>query len=441
MGASQQCVFYLVVRGLAVALCLLGSGGCNDYLTGQDGEPSGPLRVTRLTLFDLGRSRGTAVFTDTSVPADCSLAEFRDASACLDNAFKDRYGILKSPPNPDSARSLRVVFNKSPLKLNGMALEPLPEEGLPTVLSLTDPSVIGLVCTGCSQDDQGNRGVPATYNSLQLTGTDQSPNPARYAYGPGLQMEAVTECETDNSDPCRLAGIAADPYRALEPDSTYSVVLNAGLSARIGDGSDTLLIDDAARSLLRFTTEAFKPLTVGIGDGKDNVVDGTAASGEGSPERPYRIDRPTADGKGEAVLDNGGAVQVSLNAAVDESVFSSQTATATVTVGDGTPTAVAVTVSNAKGAPLMCKFGSKRKLYIAPTSGSWLGQPVPGAVVRITLRGSELHDLSQLSGHPAGKGVHVVGRELTLEATLLDRPAGADYAGVMASAVVPPSGC
>lgn len=441
MRARQRSVSYLVLRGLTGALCLFGNGGCNDYLTGQDGEPSGPLRVTRLTLFDRGRSRGAAVFTDTSVPTDCSLPEFKDTSPCQDNAFKDKYGILRSPPNPDSARMLRVVFNKSPLKLSGMALEPLPEEGLPSVLSLTDPSVIGLLCTGCSKDDQGNSGVPATYNSLQLTGTDQSPNPARYAYGPGLQMETLTECGTGANDPCKLAGITEDPYRALEPESTYSVVLKAGLSARIGDGSDTLVIDDAARALLRFTTEAFKPLTVGIGDGKDNVVDGTEASGAGSPARPYRIDRPTADGNGEAALDNGGAVQVGLNAAVDESVFSSQTATATVTVGNGAPTAVAVTVSSATGAPLMCKFGSKRKLYIAPTSGSWLSQPMPGAVVRITLRGSELHDLSQLPGHPAGKGVHVVGRELTLEATLRDKPAGADYPGVLASAVVPPSDC
>ena len=34
-------------------------------------------------------------------------------------------------------------------------------------------------------------------------------------------------------------------------------------------------------------------------------------------------------------LDNAGAVQVRLNAAVDESVFGAQTATATVTVGAG----------------------------------------------------------------------------------------------------------
>ena len=49
---------------------------------------------------------------------------------------------------------------------------------------------------------------------------------------------------------------------------------------------------------------------------------------------------------------------------------------------------------------------------IAPTSGSWLGQPMPGAVVRITLRGSELHDLSQLSGHPAADKIAELGREL-----------------------------
>lgn len=430
------------LKGVRAAWVLLTLSACNDYLTGQDGEPRGALRVTRLTLSDRGKSRGAAVVTDTSVPADCGAAEARELDVCLNDPFKDKYGVRRSPPNPDSASRLRVVFNKSPLLRHGMAVEPLPETGLPTRLALADPNIIRLVCTRCSQDEKGNLGVPSSYNSLQNTGTDQSADPARYAYGPGLQMEVLTACGTAETDPCKLSGLTPDPYRALEPDAAYSVVLDPGLSGRLGDGTDTLLLDDAARALLTFTTEPLKPLTVGIGDGEDNRVDG-AASGDGSAERPYPVDRPQSDSPAGAVpaLDNAGAVQVRLNAAVDESVFTAQTATATVTVGAGPAMAVPVTLSNATGAPLQCKFGDKRRLYIAPTAGTWLSQPTLDAVVRITLRGGELRDLSQLPGHPAGKGVHVIPREITLRARLLPEAAGPDYPGVQAAAVVPPSQC
>ena len=430
-------------HGAWAAWVLVGLSACNDYLTGQDGEPRGPLKVTRLTLSDLGKSRGAAVVTDTSVPPDCSADAAKDLYACQSDPFKDKYGILRSPPNPDSAGRLRVVFNKSPLKLNGKELEPLPETGLPKMLALSDPNVLKLVCTRCSQDDKGNQGVPASYNSLQNTGTDQSPNPARFAYGPGLQMEVLTSCEETATAPCLLSGLMPDPYRALEPDATYSVILDPGLSARLGDGSDNVLLDDAARALLTFPTEPFKLLTIGIGDAADNRVDGAAGRGDGSAERPYQIDRPKPDAPMESVpvLDNAGAVQVRLNAAVDESVFTAQTATATVTVGTGAAMAVPVTLSNATGASRQCSFGDKRRLYIAPTAGTWLSQPMPDAVVRITLRGSELRDLSQLPGHPAGKGVHAVAREINLEARLLAESAGPNYRGVQATAVVPLSQC
>lgn len=435
------------LSGAWAAGCLLGLGGCADFSTGQDAEPDGALTVTRLTLLDSdqGRSKshGGIVFTDTSVPADCTSAPFKDLAACTSDPFGDKYGVLKSPPNPDSARRLRVVFNKAPLLLGGMPLEPVPTMSLPSALVLADPTVLRLVCMNCSQDAQGNQGVPLSYNSLQITGTDLSPDPSRFAYGPGLQMEVLTECGTAATDPCALAGIAADPYRALEPGATYSVVLNPALSARRGDGSDTLAIDDATRSLLRFTTEPFQILTVGIGDGKDNRPAGTGASGDGSAANPYRVDRPLTGSADQiaAVLDNAGAIQLGLNAAVDESLFTAGTATATVTVGAGASLDVPVTLSNATGGPGACVFGSKRKLYIAPTAGTWLAQPAADAVVRLTLRGSELRDLSQAPRHEPGKGVHAIAKEIHVQARLLAEPAGTDYSGVKATTVVPPNEC
>ena len=187
-------LFLLAGASAAAGLFMLAS--CNDYLTGQDGEPSGPLKVTRLTLFDNGASRaGHPVTTDTSVPPDCSKPEVAGTQTCTNDPFKDTFGVLKSPPNPDSAQRLRVVFNKAPLKIGDLDLEPVPGEGegLPTVLKLADPTVISLTCQNCSTD-AGKSGVPATFNSLQLTGSDLSPDPTVFAYGPGLQMEVLNTC-------------------------------------------------------------------------------------------------------------------------------------------------------------------------------------------------------------------------------------------------------
>ena len=101
----------------ALALC-----GCNDYTTGQLGEPDGPLLITRLTVLDLD-SRDVPIFTDTSAPADCNAPQAKDTPACQGDIFRDRYGILKSPPSPDSGEFMRVVFNKLPLLINGMGAE------------------------------------------------------------------------------------------------------------------------------------------------------------------------------------------------------------------------------------------------------------------------------------------------------------------------------
>ena len=185
--------------GAVASLMLLGA--CNDFLTGQDGEPTGPLKVVRLTLIDFGLNTGHLVFTDTSVPSDCTLAQYKDLKQCTSDPFMDTYGVKKSPPNPDSLRRLRVVFNKPPLLdldapsrgLNSTELELVPESGVPTDLMLVDQKVIGLSCTNCSTD-AGAVGIPLTYNSLQLTGSDLSPDPSQFPYGPGLQMEVLTSC-------------------------------------------------------------------------------------------------------------------------------------------------------------------------------------------------------------------------------------------------------
>lgn len=440
---------FLLGAGAAASLMLLG---CADYLTGQDGEPRGPLRVTKLTLNDNNLNRPShSVVTDTSVPPDCDAPAAASTLQCTADPFRDTYGVRRSPPNPDSARILRVVFNKAPLNFRGAPLEPVPAEGLPTTatpLKLADPSVIKLTCQNCSMDGLGNLGVPPSYNSLQLTGTDLSPDPSQYAFGPGLQMEVLATCPRAPVIPpppapppaptkCQLVGpdYKTDPFRALEPGATYSVVLDPMLQGRLGDGTDNVLLDDAAKALLTFTTEPFQVITVGIGDGADSEVAGNSDFGDGSAATPYQANLA----EGAAQLDNEGALVIGLNAPADESRFTMQTVSASVTV-NGATMSVPVTVSTALGAAGDCDFGNRRSVYIAPTGGSWMAAAGPGAVVTVTIRGSEVRDLSQLPGHPAGMGVHVLAKDITVQAKLLPE-APAEYGGVPAGDVVDPSGC
>ena len=446
----------LLGAGAAASLMMIG---CADYVTGQDGEPRGPLMVTKLTLNDGGLSRPSGrVVTDTSVPPDCNAPAAVNLPQCFADPFKDMYGVRRSPPNPDSAFRLRVVFNKAPLNFKGAPLEPVPAEGLPTTatpLKLADPTVIKLTCQNCSMDGLGNLGVPPSYNSLQLTGTDLSPDPAQYAFGPGLQREALATCPRAPTIPpppapppaptkCQLVGPSykTDPFRALEPGATYSVVLDPMLQGRLADGSDNVMLDDAAKALLTFTTEPFQVVTVGIGDGADNQVAGSTDFGDGSAATPYLANLASGDPE----LANEGALVVALNAPADESRFTMQTVSASVTA-NGATMSVPVTISTALGAPGDCDYGNRRSVYIAPTSGSWLAMATPGAVVTVTIRGSEVRDLSQLPGHPAGQGVHVLAKDITVQAKLLPKsipvpaPDPDTYSGVRADIVVNPSGC
>ena len=177
--------------------------------------------------------------------------------------------------------------------------------------------MISLTCKNCSTD-AGKSGIPATFNTLQLTGSDLSPDPSVFAYGPGLQMEVLTSCTgTVNRYKCCAMGITqpkiptetcstqsvdpatkpADPAAALEPGATYTVVLNPALAGR--NSADKILIDDKAKALLTFTTEPFKALNIagGNADGPTDV-DSSTDNGDGSvplsrtwPVRLHRMSR------------------------------------------------------------------------------------------------------------------------------------------------------
>jgi len=426
--------------GAATSLLLLGA--CNDYLTGQDGEPTGPLKVLRLTLIDFGVNTGHLVFTDTSVPSDCTLPQYKDLKQCTNDPFMDTYGVKKSPPNPDSARRIRVVFNKSPLLdldattrgAPSTELELVPESGVPTDLKLVDQKVITLACTNCSTDATLGDGIPLTYNSLQLTGSDLSPDPSQFPYGPGLQMEILTSCTSATSkfkcDKIGLTRANVDPLAALEPDASYSVKLSAGLAGR---DQQRVLLDDRANSLLSFRTESMQINTVGNGDGASaNEVRG-GMNGSGTTADPFKVP------DGLVAID--GAIEIAVNAAVDGSRLNGTSATAMVSVNGSAAQPVPVIVSP----NVDDDCGGMRSIYVAPASGgAWttLTNPMTDeVVVTVTLKGAAVYDLSQIKGHPKGKGIHTMGKDLVIRATLLKGATPADYAGIGAGQVGDPNNC
>lgn len=425
--------------GAAASLLLLGA--CNDYLTGQDGEPTGPLKVLRLTLIDFSVNTGHLVFTDTSVPSDCTLPQYKDLKQCTNDPFMDTYGVKKSPPNPDSLRRLRVVFNKPPLLdldapsrgATSTELELVPESGVPTDLKLVDQKVITLACTNCSTDN-GASGIPLTYNSLQLTGSDLSPDPSQFPYGPGLQMEVLTSCTSaTNKFKCDKIGLTkttVDPLAALEPDASYTVMLSKGLAGR---DQQRVLIDDRATALLSFRTEPFQVNTVGNGDGASGNEVRPGENGSGTASDPYKVP--------DDLVAIDGAIEVAVNASVDYSRLNGTSATAQVSVNGGAPKAVAVIVSPNNGGDC----GNLRSIFVAPASGgAWatVSNPMTDeVVVTVTLKGAAVYDLSQVSGHPVGKGIHTMGKDIVIRAKLLKGATPMDYAGVPSSAVTDPNNC
>jgi len=212
-----------------------------------------------------------------------------------------------------------------------------------------------------------------------------------------FQPPAGKTCSTLTANP---SPNPADALAALEPGATYTVVLNPALAGR--NSADKVLVDDKAKALLTFTTEPFKALNIAGGNAEEPTdVDSSTDNGDGSAAKPYLA--------GTLVPDE--PIDLELNAGVDATAFTASTATAKVSV-DGaaaTDVAVAVTVTGTK----------KRIIDIAPSSGSWA--TVAGAstaVVTITLKGAEIRDISQVPGHPAGKGIHVIGKDLTIRATV-----------------------
>lgn len=419
----------------AAASSLLGLSACSDFTTGQDPEPPGPLVVTRMTLSDPGgnNSSGAFVFTDTSSPLDCALEALKNTAECLNTPFKDAFSPKNSPPTPDSGTQLRVVFNKLPLKLNGLDVEKVPANALPneSELVLSDPSVISLECDGAGC------GVPESYNSLQVNGTDLSPDPTTFVYGPALQMQILTTYDPTQAPvpPSLNVGIDDDPLRALEPGTIYRVVLNPGLSGR--NPLDKLLLDAKAKALLTFATTQFQVVRVGIGDfgdpdgmraESDTRLGSACISGSGTAGDPFMASASVdTDGMGTCEyvnLANDGVLSLHVNAGIDPSVFQAATGFATVTVDGGAATSVPVKLSVAHeakaGDPTTCDGGNQRTLFIAPTNGTWESTLAAGqtATVKVSIRGADIRDVSQLSGHPAGMGRHVLSGDVTLQATV-----------------------
>jgi hypothetical protein len=404
---------------------------CADYLTGQDPEPPGPLLVTRLTLLDPGdvnglgdNSSGLSVFTDTSSPLDCMLPALANTSACTSTPFKDMYSPMFSPPDPDSSMVLRVVFNKVPLLLNGQQLESTPAMGLPSSvndLTLIDPTVVQLQCegAGCA--------VPPSYNSLQVQGSDLSPIPPLFNYGPALQMQVFTQNNTNNNAPLlpgylmgapllapgTITNIPDDPLRALEPGTTYNVTVNPGLSDR---NNNLVQLDSAAMSLLNFQTEPFHVTRVGVGDPSDPFVTNTCLQGTGVAGTPYMAMGVTGM-MPCAFLNpyNDGVLAVYVNAGIDPSVLQTTTASATIALNGNAAMPVAVK-------PYVCPGlnPNQRVLYVAPTAGTWDStlQMTDMAVVTVTLHGSDIRDVTQAAGHPAGQGLHVLPSDVVMQTTI-----------------------
>jgi len=378
---------FCLISGISLA-SLITFTACDDYSTGQDAEPPGPLKVERLTLSD-GHQ-----FIDTSAPADCEDAKLKDTPDCLNSPFKDNFSIKKHPPTPDHAMKLRVVFNKLPLKLNGVDVEGAPADGqLPkdiSELQLRDPSVIKLECDGCT-------GIPAAYTSLQLAGSALSPDPTTFDYGPALQLEVLP------SLPGFLM-INDDPLRALEPNTTYRVVLNPGLSGR--NAADKVLLDDRAKSLLTFTTQPFS-----VVDTQDADVIKTDSEGHDVP----------------VGLSNSGALVITLNAGVDHTRFQAGTVQAAELTVNGAKMTVPVVFSNTTTdhMSMTCEHGNQRRLFVAPTSGTWVNSISASDTVtlKVVIRGSDIRDVAQDSAHTPGMGRNSLSEDITVNATIVADPA------------------
>ncbi len=364
----------LPLRSL-LPLCLVGLSlwGCDNHI-GQDSEPQGPLQVRRLTLLDPS-GRDHPIFSDTSIP-DCSLPENQDSLACHNDPQKDRYSLRRSPPNPDSAAEIRVVFNKIPLLFDGMALEQVD-------------GVVGIACAAPC-------GVPPLKKSLVIIGSDVSFDPTVVPYGPALLLRADT---------------ALDPLTALEPGTDYQINLDPHLAGRDGVPVEQ---DDRVQFLLRFTTEPFLVVRAGRGAPADAWVYGTAG--------PYRLDP----------LPEDGALAVVLSASVYEPSLSGLALQASI--GDRVVPVRAVPnqlLIDKDGMP-RCKNDRGRAVYLYPDTPGRLWGGAAGEELQVTLPAA-IRDVEQSTGHPAGH--HTLAGVVVLLASLTGAAAGKGDPGLLTVAL------
>jgi hypothetical protein len=394
---QRKSLLYLLLAGGGTAMLAVS---CADYLTGQLEEPSGPLQITKLTLFDPS-SRKEPVFTDTSIPdcskspnLDCASADNRDSlvcRVCYNDFIKDKYTPAKSVPTPDSAQDLRVVFNKVPLLLDG------DDIGKPENLA----KALDLSCSGCG-------GVPPLLRVLQITGSGISFDPTQVPYGPALQLTV------DRSD----------PRSALEPDSMYQVKVNPGVAGRDGQKVDL----QAMPSLVSFKTEPFRVLQVGSGDSKnDKWVYAATTSGDGSSANPYAV----------ADLALNGTVALRFNASLYTSALKTVTIKAQVNAGAATVD-VTLGANNCKLSGGKYVQDSARVLYLIPATvdRQW---PATANMITAVIPASAIKDVAQTAGFPAG--AHGVAGDLVVSIKLTGKVADSSFAGVTTDAARAATDC
>ena len=379
--------------GVAATLWTLG---CNDYLSGQEPEPQGPLQVKRLTLFDAS-SRDHAVFTDTSLPdckpvetkqKDCSTHEAQQeyiCRVCFLDTFKDTYSPAKSPPTPDSGRDIRVVFNKAALQADGKDLaneyDPVKDKDTTDAGKANLGAAVKLSCPSCS-------GLPPQKRVLIITGSDVTFDPTTIPYGPSIKLATDT----------------TDPRAALEPDSAYTVQVDSRISGRDGQG---LMQPEA--SLLNFKTEKFQVLQV-KGHAK-NVTNGWVYGAENpgaACSKTYCIEGQSPDS----------AIELVFNAPLHAASLATVSAMATLSGGGNVMVKVGTNVFGAKDAMKMtCPQKNQRSLYIYPDGGaSW--PMAEGVDIRIP--GGSLFDVKQ--GGTFDKGTHSIPDEITINVKFAKMP-------------------
>ncbi len=382
----RKSLLYLLLAGGGTAIMAVS---CADYLTGQLEEPSGPLQITKLTLFDAS-SRKEAVFTDTSIPdcsknqsVDCTLPDVRDSvvcRVCYNDVAKDKYTPAKSVPTPDSGQDIRVVFNKVPLQLDGGDLS--TDANLAKALELT--------CTGCAA-------VPPLKRVLQISGSGVSFDPTQAPYGPSLQLTVDR----------------TDPRSALEPGASYQIKVNAGVSGRDGQKVDL----QVPPTLLAFQTEPFKALQIGSGDTKtDTWVYASATSGDGTSIKPYKI----------ADLPQNSAVALRWNASLFTADLKTLIIKAPINGGVATVD-VRVGANNCKLSGGKYVQDTARVLYLYPDTvdHNW---PFIANDATVVIPAAAIKDVAQTAGFPAGQ--HGAMTDIVVSIKLTGKLAEPSFAGV-----------